>query len=114
MKLGRGDRDKRTGGAAREPRRGTGAGASAAERLEPRVLFAVSAQVNFQPPSTPVPGGYVADVGQAFGRRTGGAEYGWVGGPNVGAVDRNAAGSPDQRRDTFAVLRPRGSSAAWE
>lgn len=40
---------------------------SVLERLEPRLLMAFSADANFQPAGVPVPAGYVADVGAAFG-----------------------------------------------
>ena len=83
------------------------------EPLEPRVLFAFSAQVNFQPPSTPVPAGYAPDTGQPFGPKMDGLSYGW-GGPNVGAMDRNMNTSPGQRQDTFNVIRTVGGAAVWE
>ena len=34
-------------------------------------------RINFQPASAPVPAGYVADTGEAFGSRANGAAYGW-------------------------------------
>ncbi|MDB5294963.1 MAG: glycosyl hydrolase family 88, partial [Phycisphaerales bacterium] len=78
------------------------------------MLYAFGAAVAFQPPNTPAPAGYKADVGLPYGPRTNGLTYGWVGGPNVTAVDRNAAKSPDARSDVFAVLRPTGGGSVWE
>ena len=68
------------------------------EPLENRQLLSVSVKVNFQPPSSAVPAGYVADGGAAFGNRGNGFTYGWDA-PNTAYRDRNA--TADQRYDTF-------------
>ena len=62
-------------------------------------------QVNFQPAGAPVPAGYLADTGAAFGDRGNGFTYGWNGNNAATARDRNAANSPDQRYDTLLHLQ---------
>ena len=85
------------------------------ESLEPRVLMAFSADVNFQPAGAAVPAGYVADVGRAFGPRGNGLSYGWNGDISAHARNRDAASSPDQRYDTLNHLqKPSNPNAKWE
>ncbi|QOV87471.1 glycoside hydrolase family 88 protein [Humisphaera borealis] len=82
------------------------------EPLESRVLFAFSANVNFQPAGVPVPVGYVADTGLVYGARNG-LTYGWNAANNNG-LDRNSSLSPDQRYDTFNRLQATGAGNTWE
>jgi probable HAF family extracellular repeat protein len=72
-----------------------------------------SATVNFAPAGAPVPTGYVADTGAPYGTR-GGLTYGWNIDNRANARDRNAAGSPDQRYDTFNHLQKPGGATRWE
>jgi hypothetical protein len=62
---------------------------------------AASIKVNFQPAGAAVPTGYLADTGLVYGDRGNGYSYGWD--QSTLAVDRNSAGSPDQRYDTLNV-----------
>jgi glucose/arabinose dehydrogenase len=73
---------------------------SSIEPLESRQLLSVSVKINFQPPSAPVPAGYLADKGEVYGNRANGFSYGWDV-ANTGYRDRNSANSPDQRYDTL-------------
>jgi len=61
--------------------------------------------LNFQPAAAPVPGGYLADTGAAYGARGNGFTYGWNVDNSAYARDRNAAAAPDQRYDTFNHLK---------
>ncbi|MEQ8675957.1 MAG: hypothetical protein RIC84_22250 [Aggregatilineales bacterium] len=82
--------------------------------------------INFQLLGAPVPGGYIADTGLAYGARGGGETFGWVTQATVntaGAVgvdvslyarDRNRAGIP-QRQDTLIHMQfTTGPLAGWE
>ncbi len=74
--------------------------------------FAV--RINFQPAGAPIPAGYRADTGAAYGDRGNGLSYGWNTATNE-TRDRNAANSPDQRHDTLNHLqKPSNPSARWE
>jgi len=84
-------------------------GVQHAVKLVPR--FRVD--VNFQPAGAPVPPGYVADTGAAYGARNG-LTYGWSGDNAANARDRNSASSPDQRYDTFLHMQKPTSPAVWE
>lgn len=90
---------------------------SAVEPLEARKLFSgFQADINFQPASVPVPAGYDADSGAAFGDRGNGLTYGW----NVrrlAAVYQvksalRAGGAVTQ--DTFATINHTGPGSVWE
>jgi uncharacterized repeat protein (TIGR03806 family) len=79
----------------------------------PSGLFAVD--INFQPAASPVYGnGWVVDSSQPYGPRGNGFTYGW----NTAfdeTRDRNNAGSPDQRYDTFNHLQKDANpNAVWE
>lgn len=81
----------------------------AATRSEPFVLTvtpALSWKINFQPPSSPVPGGFLVDSGKPFAARGNGATYGWN--LDLSAAtnlrDRNHVDSPDQQHDTHLLL----------
>src|SRR5687767_13721358 len=52
-----------------------------------------SARINFQPPRSTVPPGYLADAGATFGDRGNGHAYGWDA-PNTAYRDRDSALSP--------------------
>jgi hypothetical protein len=68
-------------------------------------------RVNFQPATALVPTGYLADIGLVYGLRAPGIRYGWNTDHQAAARDRNAAGSPDQRHDTFIEMN---SNSVWE
>ena len=72
--------------------------------------FAVN--VNFQPPRTTVPAGYVVDTGATFGDRGNGFTYGWDA-ANTAYRDRNNTLSPDQRYDTLTHTQLYGTRT-WE
>ena len=70
-------------------------------------------KINFQPPDSATPEGYLADVGEAFGDRGNGFSYGW----NLATEDtreRNSAKAPDQRYDTLNHLQKQDTNAVWE
>jgi uncharacterized repeat protein (TIGR01451 family) len=85
---------------------------------------AIGYNVNFQLGTSPIPPGYLKDIGDLFGDRTNGFSYGWatLGGTNitVDARQRNNASSPDLRYDTFIHLMKGltttnpALSATWE
>jgi N-acetylneuraminic acid mutarotase len=86
------------------------------EALESRWLLAAGdfhASVNFQPPRTPVPSGYVADTGAVFGDRGNGFSYGWDADNTAAARDRNNSLSPDQRYDSFTHTQRYGTRT-WQ
>lgn len=72
----------------------------------------VAARINFQPARSPVPAGYEADGGDVFGPRARGLSFGWNAKNSATARDLNARRSPDQRYDTFQLLRR--ASSRWE
>ena len=85
--------------------------------LETRCLLsAFAAQVNFQPAKSPTPIGYVADAGKPFADRGNGLTYGWTGCRPATVLEhhRRGADGPDERYDTFALLRPRGPGSEWD
>ena len=72
-------------------------------------------RVNFQLASAPVPAGYLADGGLAYGDHGNGQSYGWNIDNTAQMRDRNSAASPDQRYDTLAYMqRPANPDAVWE
>jgi hypothetical protein len=82
-------------------------------------LFAQAAaapiRVNFQPASSPVPAGYLADGGVVFAARGNGQSYGWNADNTAQTRDRNASNSADQRYDTLTHLqKPANPDAVWE
>ncbi|HEY7497818.1 MAG TPA: PQQ-dependent sugar dehydrogenase [Vicinamibacterales bacterium] len=82
-------------------------------------LFAQAAaapiRVNFQPASSPVPAGYLADGGLVFAARGNGQSYGWNADNTAQTRDRNASNSADQRYDTLTHLqKPANPDAVWE
>src|SRR4051794_9507721 len=74
---------------------------SSVEPLETRQMLAFSASVNFQPPTAPLPAGYVADNGTTYRNQGNGFTYGWDV-ANTAYRDRNNSASPDQRYDTLS------------
>lgn len=80
------------------------------EAVEPRVLLAFSANINFQTPTSPTPAGYVADIGKAY-RAQNGLTYGWARDNTANTRDRDSANSPDQRYDTHTKFP---GSQTWE
>ncbi|MBL9144325.1 MAG: putative Ig domain-containing protein [Verrucomicrobiaceae bacterium] len=73
---------------------------------DPPAAFA--AKVNFQPPAAPVPSGYVPDIGNLFGARSG-LNYGWSVDHISQGRDRNQVS--DQRQDTLMLMK---LNAIWE
>jgi PKD repeat protein len=71
------------------------------------------ARINFQPAGAPIPSGYLADTGAAFGNRGNGLSYGWSGAKRT-ARDRNSPLSPDQRYDTLIEMEKGSRTATWE
>jgi len=69
-------------------------------------------KINFQPPGTPVPSGYLPDTGSIYGNRGNGYTYGWERN-NKFSFDRNSALSPDQRYDTLIQMQ-KGGTRFWE
>ena len=67
--------------------------------------------INFQPGASPVPSGYLMDVGNTYGDRGNGYTYGW----NVGITGdtRDRGAHSDQRYDTLVHMH-KGSSKTWE
>ena len=87
-------------------------------QLEQRVLLSNNVSINFQPSSSDIPTGYLADNGAAYADRGNGYTYGWsdVNGPadNTSYTrDRNNAISPDQRYDT-AIYMSQGVQHSWK
>jgi len=79
------------------------------------VNSAFSARVNFQPLTSAVPAGYVADGGAVYAARGNSYTYGWNADNSATARDRNAANSPDQRYDTLLHLqKDTNPNAVWE
>jgi len=62
----------------------------------------------------PTPPGYVQDVGEAYGDRLNGYNYGWDRDITVDSRWRMAANSPDLRYDTFNHLIKATPPAIWE
>ena len=71
--------------------------------------------INFQPAASPAYGnGWLIDSSQVYGARGNGYTYGWNAAFDE-TRDRNNAGSPDQRFDTFNHLqKPSNPNAVWE
>ncbi len=70
----------------------------------------VDIKVNFQPPTSNTPAGYLADTGALFGDRGNGQSYGWDV-TNNESRDRNI--HADQRYDTLNHLQKNGAKT-WE
>ena len=68
--------------------------------------------------SSPIPQGYLNDIGELFGDRTNGFFYGWTNaaGTNIlrDARYRQNAASPDIRYDTFNHMQKSPGGAVWE
>jgi uncharacterized delta-60 repeat protein len=69
--------------------------------------------INFQPDSATVPGGFVKDIGQAFGARNG-LSYGWDADNTATARIRNNVRSPDFRYDSLIKMQEAGVNRTWE
>jgi uncharacterized protein (TIGR03382 family) len=74
----------------------------------------VSVKINFQPASTPVPAGYLADTGDVFGDRGNGFLYGWDMDNAAAARERMSPMSPDVLHDTFIHMQKGVPDARWE
>jgi N-acetylneuraminic acid mutarotase len=69
-------------------------------------------RINFQPSGAPIPAGFLADTGAAFGDRGNGLSYGWNIDNSANARDRNVVS--DQRIDTFTHMQKPGGASTWE
>lgn len=68
-------------------------------------------KINFQPPTSTVPVGYLADTGEAFADRGNGYSYGW----NIATYETRERDLSDPRYNTFNQLqRPSNPNATWE
>ncbi|MCS7046169.1 MAG: IPT/TIG domain-containing protein, partial [Gemmataceae bacterium] len=65
-------------------------------------------RINFTSPDGDAAAGYVNDTGDAFGPRGGGLIFGWDRASPERGVDRDAAHSPDEPRDSFHELQGTG------
>jgi probable HAF family extracellular repeat protein len=74
---------------------------------------AFAANVNFATSTSPVPAGYVADSGAAYGARGNGLTYGWNIANTTETRRRNSATSPDVRYDTLVQMQRPGSATSW-
>ncbi|MDB5326485.1 MAG: alpha2C2-mannosidase [Phycisphaerales bacterium] len=83
------------------------------DSLEPRVLFAFAANINFQPAGAATPSGYVADTGLTYAARSASLTYGWSTSNTANTRDRNDKTSADQRYDTLAYLK-KTTAFKWE
>ncbi len=71
--------------------------------------------INFQPASSAIPSGYLADTGLAYGNRGNGRTYGWNATITAQTRARGSSRSPDQRYDTFTFMqRSPYPDAVWE
>jgi hypothetical protein len=70
-----------------------------------------SLKINFQPTNAPVPLGYLADTGTAFGPKGSGLSYGWNPSQAAFAKQSKSTNSPDVRYATFIEME---SNAVWE
>ena len=73
-----------------------------------------AANVNFATSGAPVPAGYVADSGAAFGARGNGLTYGWNIANTTETRQRDSAASPDERYDTLVQMQRPGSATSWQ
>ncbi|MDQ4078246.1 MAG: hypothetical protein M3220_18620 [Chloroflexota bacterium] len=73
----------------------------------------MNVRINFQPESSEIPAGYLADVGAEYGERDNGYTYGWNEDNRENARDRDSSNAPDQRYDTFNHLQLEGTYT-WE
>ncbi len=76
-------------------------------------MFSFSAQINFQPATSPGPAGYQADSGQTFGDRGNGFAYGWNADNTANMRDRATPGATDKRSDTLVMMQQNGTFS-WE
>lgn len=84
------------------------------QRLEPRVLLAFSANINFQPATAPPVAGYHVDGGAPYAAQAGtGLTYGWNRSNTRNAQDRNNPDSPSQLHDTLIQMQG-GGNFTWE
>lgn len=82
------------------------------ESLESRQLMAAtSAKFNFQPPSSSIPSGYIADTGKSYSAQNG-QTYGWNTNNTAYTRDRNT--SADAIHDTFVGFGMDGVDRKWE
>jgi N-acetylneuraminic acid mutarotase len=83
------------------------------ESLEGRRLLhgTLDLHVNFQPASSSIPGGYLADAGATYADRGNGWVYGWNTSNTANTRDRNV--NPDQRFDTM-IHTQLGGAKTWE
>lgn len=95
--------------------------ASNASSLAPRPDLAPSFEsevirINFEPPETTTPSGYLSDSGAVFGDRGNGFRYGWTGDLSSRARERENPASPDLVHDTLIhtyLVEPNVGSETW-
>jgi hypothetical protein len=71
-----------------------------------------SVKVNFQPASSAVPTGYLADKGAVFGVQPGGLTYGWNADKSASALART--NGTDTLHNTLIPMGTSGSGSIWE
>jgi hypothetical protein len=84
------------------------------ESIEPRKLLSFSAAINFQPDSTAVPAGFVADIGQTYAPRNG-LTYGWDLDNRSAARDRGTSSTRERSTSTLIHFSSsRFRARTWE
>jgi len=68
----------------------------------------LSVKINFQPDDADIPDGYLADSGEAYGKRGNGFTYGWDDDHTDDTRQRDSPNSPDQRYDTLIHMQKYG------
>ena len=81
---------------------------------EIHVTPVLAVHVNFTAPTGAAVPGYLTDLGQQYGLRTGGFHYGWTMDDSSGAVDVNAVNSVDELHDSLHEMQHRpGTQPRW-
>jgi uncharacterized delta-60 repeat protein len=70
--------------------------------------------INFAPAGSTEYAGYALETGRAFGPKLGGASFGWDADNTANVRQRNSAGSPDARYDTYNHMQKNGANRKWE
>jgi hypothetical protein len=71
--------------------------------------------INFQAATATTPEGYLPDLGDVYGDRGNGHNYGWDVDNTANARERNNVNSPDKRYDTFNHMqKPLPAGRVWE
>lgn len=81
---------------------------------EARATPAIKVHINFTTRTGAAVPGYIADTGKKYGAQTEGLKFGWTVDDTAGAIDRNAANSPNELHDSFHAMQHRpGVQAHW-